>query len=191
MRPSENCASRLAYTWTGRYRLSDHEVLAPRIGRQRRATSTPSVVVRGPRREPACIPRRHPGRLSRLTEVVVRARESWTQAAQRRSLAAQNAAVETGPRFHHQGNHRDLRVTCPAHRVKPLRVDKWFSWRDDRRKTWLQNAQPSVTDRRPVRREPRTVPASAGLRGSLTPRDGRNNDRDRRPCRSTTSRIKE
>ena len=121
------------------------------------------------RARPATRARVHPTTTPRpaepVTEVVERARATWTQAAQRRSLAAQNAAVETGRRFHHQGNHRDLRVTCLAHRVKPLRVGKWFSWRDDRRKSWPWTGH--AVPRRPMTRpsRPPTLPASAHTAG--------------------------
>jgi len=84
---------------------------------------TPSVV----RTRPLTRPARAAMRPRKSGEPSERAR-SWTEAAQRGSLAANAAAVETG----HQGNHRDPRVTWQAHRVKTLRVGKWSSRRDDR-----------------------------------------------------------
>jgi hypothetical protein len=80
------------------------------------------------------------------------ARVSWTEAAQRGSLAAKAATVETG----HRGNQRDLSVTCRRLRVKTLRDGKWSVLQDNRVVTSLDGR------RRPLGRGPR--PAKATVR---------------------------
>lgn len=110
------------------------------------------------------------------------ARVSWTEAAQRGSLAAKAATVETG----HRGDQRDLSVTCRRLRVKTLRDGKWSVLQDNRVVTSL-DGRTRATSRGPrpagatacrAKRHNRSSPfrarsvARRSLRGDLIRRVG-------------------